>query len=83
VHTSAVKIDIDSHQYIPGIFPMSPTAVHEVTQHSIHHFGRLEPYGLAVKSDQVNISEAAREAAGKMTVSFPSRCATRSCWMSN
>lgn len=57
LYTIEVKLDMDSHQYIPGIFPMLPREFHEVTQHSTHHFGKLEPYGFGIKIDQENISE--------------------------
>lgn len=47
-YTVDVKIDIDSHQFIPGIYPRIPREFYEVTQHSTHHFGRIEPYGFAI-----------------------------------
>ncbi|HYR84708.1 MAG TPA: hypothetical protein VE422_11580 [Terriglobia bacterium] len=52
-----VKSDIEMHQYIPGVFPRLSRRVLEVFQHSTHHYGRLEPYGLAMKLDQPGISE--------------------------
>ncbi len=52
-----VKSDIDLHQYIPGVYPRLSRRILEVFQHSTHHYGRLEPYGLAMKIDQPNISE--------------------------
>lgn len=57
LYSADIKIDIDSHQYIPGIFPMLPKDVHAVTQHSLHHYGRLEPYGFGINMDQEDISE--------------------------
>jgi hypothetical protein len=56
--TMSVKQDIDTHQYVPCVFPRQHRPFHEVTQHSTHHYGRLEPYGLGVKSDQPEISAA-------------------------
>jgi hypothetical protein len=47
VYTLDVKFDIEGHQFIPGIYPYVPRSVREINQHSTHHFGRLEPYGLA------------------------------------
>lgn len=51
-YTGDVKIDIDLHQYIPGVFPKLPKEFFGVIQHSLHHFGRLEPYGFAINLDQ-------------------------------
>ncbi|MGZ5452442.1 MAG: hypothetical protein ACXW5U_31795 [Thermoanaerobaculia bacterium] len=53
-----VKSDIDLHQYIPGVYPRLSRRILEVFQHSTHHYGRLEPYGLAMKIDQPGIPEA-------------------------
>ncbi len=55
-YTIDIKIDIDSHQYIPGIFPILPREFYQVTQHSLHHFGRVAPYSFAIKLDQPGIS---------------------------
>lgn len=57
VYTIDVKKDIEVHQYIPGVFPQLSREFQEVTQHSTHHFGRVEPYGFAVKLDQPGVSE--------------------------
>jgi hypothetical protein len=51
-YTGDVKIDIDLHQYIPGVFPKLPKEFFGIIQHSLHHFGRLEPYGFAINLDQ-------------------------------
>lgn len=51
-YTYDVKLDIDTHQYIPGIFPKLSREFLGVAQHSLHHFGRLEPYGFAINLDQ-------------------------------
>lgn len=51
-YTVDVKSDIDMHQYIPGIFPKLPKEFLGVIQHSLHHFGMLEPYGFAINLDQ-------------------------------
>jgi hypothetical protein len=56
-YTIDIKIDIDSHQYIPGIYPILPNDFYRVTQHSLHHLGRVEPYSFAIKVDQPGISE--------------------------
>ena len=50
-YTFDVKSDIDMHQYIPGVFPKLPKDMLAVMQHSLHHFGRLEPYGFAINLD--------------------------------
>jgi len=57
VHTFDVKIDIDGHQYIPGVYPHVPKSIQLINQHSSHHFGMLEPYGLALKLDQPDVPE--------------------------
>jgi hypothetical protein len=57
VYTLDVKIDIDFHQYIPGVFPNIARGFYEATHHSTHHFGRIEPYGFGIKVDQPNVSE--------------------------
>lgn len=46
-----VKNDIELHQYIPGVYPRLSRRFMSITQHSTHHYGRLEPYGLGVKLD--------------------------------
>jgi hypothetical protein len=51
-YTLEVMTDINSHQYIPGIFPKMPRKFHEQAQHSTHHYGRLEPYGIGLKVDR-------------------------------
>jgi len=62
--TAAVKADMDMHQYIPGIFPRLPRAVHEVYQHSTHHFGHLAPYSLGFDVDQAPGSETVKRLFG-------------------
>jgi hypothetical protein len=60
VYTFDIKRDIDLHQYIPGVFPIMSRRLHEVTQHSMHHMGRLEPYGIGLKFDQPQVSPELR-----------------------
>jgi hypothetical protein len=43
-----VWYDMLTHQYIPGLYPS--TTMIRTNQHSIHHFGQLAPYGLAIRS---------------------------------
>jgi len=50
-YTFDVKSDMDMHQYIPGVFPKLDKEFLGVIQHSLHHFGRLEPYGFAINLD--------------------------------
>jgi hypothetical protein len=52
LYTIEVVIDINSHQYIPGVFPKMPRKFHEHAQHSTHHYGRLEPYGVGLRVDR-------------------------------
>lgn len=52
IFTSDVRSDINLHQYIPGIFPKLSRTIMEVFQHARHHYGELEPYGIAIKVDQ-------------------------------
>lgn len=49
-HTIEVTQDMRMHQYIPGIYPRLTRQFHEVAQHSTHHFGRLEPYGIGLRT---------------------------------
>lgn len=58
VYSYEVKQDMELHQYIPGIFPKMPKKAIEIGQHSTHHYGRLEPYSIAIKVDQPHIPEA-------------------------
>lgn len=66
-YTIDVRADIDMHQYIPGVFPKLPREFLNVIQHSLHHFGRLEPYGFAINLDQPDISDELK----KMTKVLP------------
>jgi hypothetical protein len=60
-YTIEVKADIELHQYIPGVFPRLPREFYEVGQHSLHHFGRAEPYSFGLNLDQPHVSEAIRK----------------------
>ncbi len=62
VCTYDVKKDIDGHQYIPGIYPQLSKELVQIVQHSTHHYGPLEPYGLGLKLDQPEISEKYKRA---------------------
>ncbi len=55
--TYDVKTDIDMHQYIPAVFPRISIRMMEVIQHSTHHYGSIEPYGVGVKVDLPGVSE--------------------------
>jgi len=57
-----VKMDIEMHQYIPGLFPRLSRKVLEVFQHSTHHYGSLEPYSIGAKLDQPGVSAAYKRA---------------------
>jgi hypothetical protein len=46
VYMYEIKMDIDQHQYIPGVFPKLSKRDMETYQHSTHHYGPLEPYSL-------------------------------------
>jgi hypothetical protein len=52
VFTTDIKADIDLHQYIPGVRPTIPRRLMGIYQHSTHHYGRLEPYGMAMSIEQ-------------------------------
>jgi len=60
VYGFEVKNDMDLHQYIPGIFPQFQRFAVETNQHSTHHYGRLEPYSIAMKDDAPGMSEDVR-----------------------
>ncbi|OCQ18819.1 hypothetical protein A7985_22650 [Pseudoalteromonas luteoviolacea] len=68
--TIDIKNDIDMHQYIPGVFPKLDRDVHDVFQHSLHHLGKLEPYGVGLKLDHPGASEKHRKMAKKMPESL-------------
>lgn len=57
-----VKNDMDFHQYIPGVFPQFQKLALEASQHSTHHYGRLEPYSVGMKGDVPDMSEDVRKA---------------------
>ncbi len=56
-----IKIDIDTHQYIPGVFPRMERRFLEIAQHPTHHYGPLEPYSIGLKMDQPGTSEELRK----------------------
>lgn len=51
-----IPVDMRGHQYIPGVFPRLPKSFMERFQHSTHHYGPLEPYSIASRSDGESIS---------------------------
>ncbi len=61
LYTFEIKRDIELQQYIPGIYPEMPRVLQEVTQHSMHHMGQLEPYGIGLKFDQPQIPDNLRK----------------------
>jgi len=66
VCTYDVKADIDMHQYIPGIFPRMSKTMLESQQHSTHHYGSIEPYGVGVKVDRPGVSEEFKKGFAKI-----------------
>lgn len=52
VLSAEIKMDMDAHQYIPGVYPRLPLKVMECSQHSTHHYGSIEPYSFGIKVDQ-------------------------------
>jgi len=57
LYTTDIQRDIALHQYIPGVFPKSTKEFHKIHQHSIHHFGKLKPYGFGINLNQPDIPE--------------------------
>jgi hypothetical protein len=55
--TAEVKMDMEAHQYIPGVYPKLPMKIVEVSQHSTHHYGSIEPYSFGIKVDQPDLPE--------------------------
>jgi len=53
INMAEVAVDIKRHQYIPGVFPRLSKSFLEVFQHSIHHYGLLEPYSIGLKTDKM------------------------------
>lgn len=66
VCTYDVTTDIHLHQYIPGVFPRIPIQMMEIIQHSTHHYGSIEPYGVGVKVDQPAVSEELKKAFARV-----------------
>jgi hypothetical protein len=56
-YTYEIKTDIDTHQYIPGIFPRMPRKLLQIAQHSTHHYGPLEPYSIGLKFNHPCVPE--------------------------
>jgi len=50
ITSHTVWYDMLTHQYIPGVYPNLSKAIVKTTQHSTHHYGQLEPYGLGSRS---------------------------------
>lgn len=67
IHTVDVKVDIDGHQFIPGVYPNVPLSIQLINQHSSHHFGKLAPYGLGLKLDQPGVPEDLQKRARMLT----------------
>ena len=62
INTLEVKMDMEAHQYIPGVYPRLPMKVMELSQHSTHHYGSIEPYSFGIKVDQPGASEEYKKA---------------------
>ena len=62
LNSNEVANDMQTHQYIPGLFPKISRRFVEVAQHSTHHFGQLEPYTMALKLDQPFVTEKFKKA---------------------
>lgn len=52
VYSFEVQGDIEAHQFIPGMYPKANLDYQKITQHSLHHFGMLEPYGFGLNIAQ-------------------------------
>jgi hypothetical protein len=66
VYSLDVKMDIEGHQFIPGVYPRVATNIREINQHSTHHYGRLEPYSLGWDLARPGVSEEIRRKANFM-----------------
>lgn len=56
-----VKSDMDLHQYIPGVFPIMSKEFLGSVQHSLHHYGRLEPYSFGLNLDKPLTDEVKKQ----------------------
>ena len=65
LHSVEVQQDIEKHQFIPGVYPRLPRSFHESAQHSVHHYGSLEPYSIGLRE------EAPAEAEEGLFTLFP------------
>jgi len=57
VLSAEIKMDMEAHQYIPGVYPRLPAKVVYVAQHSTHHYGSIEPYSFGIKVDQPELGD--------------------------
>lgn len=57
VYTFEIQGDIEAHQFIPGVYPKANIEYQKLTQHSMHHFGRLEPYSFGLNIDQPDVNK--------------------------
>lgn len=57
IYTFEVQGDIEAHQFIPGMYPRANIEYQKITQHSLHHFGMLEPYGFGLNVDQPDVNK--------------------------
>jgi hypothetical protein len=60
MYTVEVLADINSHQYIPGVFPRQPKGIIAASQHASHHYGKLEPYGFGIDSEHPAVPASRR-----------------------
>jgi hypothetical protein len=56
VYTYEVKGDIEAHQFIPSVYPNANIEEQRINQHSLHHFGSLEPYSYGISVEQPGVS---------------------------
>jgi hypothetical protein len=57
VYSVVVQQDMEGHQFIPGLYPTANIEFQKINQHSMHHFGKLAPYGIASNVDQADVNE--------------------------
>lgn len=69
-HTQLVYEDINLHQYIPGMFPKVDRGFENVSQHSSHHYGKMEPLGVGLKLDQPSCPERVEKAYKMLPYEF-------------
>lgn len=61
IMTYEIVNDMQTHQYIPGVYPRLPKWFMAIAQHATHHFGQLAPYSFAMKTNQPGFADKVQQ----------------------